>query len=92
MIGRADGDDIVQSGTRPDRPALDALEFSEITADSFRWRGEFSADNGASWRVNTSSPRSAGLHLFGMILFGKPAATFRIMLVRIFSQIGSASV
>ena len=52
MIGRADSDDIVQLGTRPDGQLM-RWRFSEITADSFRWRGEISADNGASWRVNT---------------------------------------
>jgi hypothetical protein len=52
MIGRADGDDIVQLGTRPDGQLI-RWSFSEITPDSFRWRGEVSADDGASWRLNT---------------------------------------
>jgi hypothetical protein len=52
MIGRADGDDIVQLGTRPDGQQV-RWSFSEITPNSFRWRGEISADNAASWRVNT---------------------------------------
>lgn len=48
MIGRKVGDDIVQEGE-------DALgnkrrwSFSQITPDSFRWRGEVSADLGATW-------------------------------------------
>lgn len=52
MIGRAAGDDIVQLGTRPDGQLI-RWSFSEITPDSFRWRGEVSADDGASWRLNT---------------------------------------
>ncbi len=51
MIGRAEGADIVQLGTRSDGQHL-RWSFSEITPDSFRWRGEVSADNGATWRVN----------------------------------------
>ena len=51
MIGRAEGRDIVQLGTRPDRKSL-RLSFSAVTENSFLWRGEISADNGASWRTN----------------------------------------
>ena len=51
MIGRRHGDDIVQLGTRPDGKLL-RWRFSEITPNSFRWRGEVSADDGASWRLN----------------------------------------
>jgi len=50
MIGRQQGDDIVQLGTRPDGNLM-RWSFSEISPDSFRWRGEISADNGASWRL-----------------------------------------
>ena len=52
MIGRADGDDIVQLGQRADGQLI-RWSFCEVTPNSFRWRGEISADNGASWRVNT---------------------------------------
>ena len=52
MIGRAEGTDIVQLATRPDGQLM-RWRFLEITPDSFRWRGEISADDGASWRVNT---------------------------------------
>ena len=51
MIGRADGSDIVQLGTRPDGKLL-RWSFSEITENSFLWRGEISADQGASWQLN----------------------------------------
>jgi hypothetical protein len=51
MIGRAQGDNIVQQGKRPDG-ALVRWSFSEITRDSFFWRGEISADQGATWRLN----------------------------------------
>ncbi len=50
MIGRRQGDDIVQLGTRPDGQLI-RWSFSEITPDSFRWRGEISADEGANWRL-----------------------------------------
>ena len=52
MIGRAQGDDIVQLGTRPDGDLL-RWSFLEIMPNSFLWRGEISADDGVSWRVNT---------------------------------------
>jgi len=52
MIGRAEGTDIVQLGTRSDGQML-RWSFLEITPDSFLWRGEISADNGATWRTNT---------------------------------------
>ena len=51
MIGRAQGDDIVQLGTRPDAHLI-RWSFSEITPESFLWRGEVSADQGAAWRLN----------------------------------------
>jgi len=52
MIGRAEGNDIVQLGTWPDGQLM-RWSFRDITSNSFLWRGELSADNGASWRVNT---------------------------------------
>ena len=52
MIGRADGDDIVQSGTRPDGELV-RWRFCEITPNAFLWRGEISVDSGATWRINT---------------------------------------
>ena len=45
------GDDIVQLGTRPDGKLI-RWSFSEITPNSFRWRGEISDDEGVSWRLN----------------------------------------
>jgi hypothetical protein len=51
MIGRAEGRDIVQLGTRPDGKSL-RWSFSAATENSFLWRGEISADNGANWRTN----------------------------------------
>ena len=54
--------DIVQLGTRPDGQLM-RWSFSEITPNSFLWRGEISADNGASWRVNTEfTATSAASH------------------------------
>ncbi len=52
MIGRAEGRDIVQLGARADGQLM-RWSFREITPNAFLWRGELSADNGASWRVNT---------------------------------------
>jgi hypothetical protein len=50
MIGRKEGSDIVQLGKSPDGNLI-RWSFSEITPDSFRWRGEISADDGATWRL-----------------------------------------
>ena len=52
MIGRADGDDIVQQGNRADGQLV-RWSFSEITENSFVWRGENSADGGVTWRLAT---------------------------------------
>ena len=60
MIGRAEGEDIVQLGNRPDGRMI-RWRFSQITPDSFRWTGEISADADASWRrhVDFSTKRVA---------------------------------
>ena len=50
MIGRKRGDDIVQEGEGPGG-SLIRWSFSEISRDAFRWRGEISADRGATWRL-----------------------------------------
>jgi hypothetical protein len=52
MVGRAEGDDIVQHGTAEDG-LLIRWRFLEITAESFLWRGEISSDQGTTWRVVT---------------------------------------
>jgi hypothetical protein len=60
MIGRAQGRDIVQLGTRPDGHLI-RWGFSEIGENFFRWRGEVSGDGGANWRLNVdfTATRSA---------------------------------
>ena len=50
QIGRARGKDIVQEGT-DDAGAAVRWSFSEITPNSFRWRGERSPDGGATWQL-----------------------------------------
>jgi hypothetical protein len=50
MIGRRQGDDIVQMGKSPEGNLI-RWSFSQITANAFRWRGEVSADDGATWRL-----------------------------------------
>ena len=50
QIGRARGGDIVQEGTS-DGGAATRWSFTEITPNSFRWRGERSLDNGATWQL-----------------------------------------
>jgi hypothetical protein len=51
MIGRRDGDDIVQLGTAPDGHLI-RWSFRQITRESFQWLGEVSADEGANWHCN----------------------------------------
>jgi len=51
MIGRQEGADIVQLGTAPDGRRV-RWSFRDITPDSFRWCGEISDDEGASWHLN----------------------------------------
>ncbi|MGP0092629.1 MAG: hypothetical protein ACLPKB_22235 [Xanthobacteraceae bacterium] len=50
QVGRARGNDIVQEGTN-DAGAAIRWSFTEITAKSFRWRGERSLDHGATWQL-----------------------------------------
>jgi hypothetical protein len=50
MIGRKEGNDIVQLGKSPEGNLI-RWSFSEIVPNSFRWRGEVSVDNGATWRL-----------------------------------------
>jgi hypothetical protein len=52
MIGREQDGDIVQLGTDADG-LLARWRFTAITPHSFRWLGEVSADQGASWRMVT---------------------------------------
>jgi hypothetical protein len=47
LLARVEGDDIVQTGTTPDGK-LRRWVFSEISRDSFLWRGNESTDGG-SW-------------------------------------------
>lgn len=50
QLGRAEGADIVQHG-RTDSGVEIRWSFSEISRDSFRWRGERSADEGDTWQL-----------------------------------------
>lgn len=50
QLGRAQGDRIVQVGDMGDNVHL-RWTFSDITPDSFRWRGERSMDAGATWNL-----------------------------------------
>lgn len=50
MIGRAQGDDIVQEG-EDEEGAPVRWSFTEIAADAFRWLAERSPDNGETWRL-----------------------------------------
>jgi hypothetical protein len=50
QIGRKQGADIVQEGTI-ETGAMSRWSFTEITPQSFHWKGEASMDKGASWRL-----------------------------------------
>lgn len=50
QIGRARGNDIVQDGVN-DAGAAVRWSFTEITPDSFRWLGQRSSDDGATWQL-----------------------------------------
>ena len=50
QIGRARGNDIVQEGKTDDGAGL-RWSFVDIKRDSFRWLGERSLDDDASWRL-----------------------------------------
>ncbi len=50
QIGRARGRDIVQEGKNDAGDAI-RWSFTEITPNSFRWRGERSRDGGAPWQL-----------------------------------------
>jgi hypothetical protein len=50
QLGRAEGRDIVQLG-KADPGILTRWSFREITASSFHWLGERSADDGARWQL-----------------------------------------
>jgi len=50
QTGRAQGEDVVQIGTAYNGVHL-RWSFTEIQPDSFRWRGERSPDQGATWNL-----------------------------------------
>jgi hypothetical protein len=50
QIGRAEGPDIVQTGTT-DSGALSRWSFTEITDSSFHWKGKASPDGGKTWQL-----------------------------------------
>jgi hypothetical protein len=50
LVGRKDGDDIIQEGRRDDG-VLMRWSFREITPSSFHWIGEESVDEGKSWKT-----------------------------------------
>ena len=50
QVGRWNGTDILQEGTRPDGTKT-RWTFTEITADSFHWRGEALYQNKETWTL-----------------------------------------
>lgn len=53
MIGKKDGDDIIQKYTAEDG-TLNHWIFTEITSNSFHWIGKSSTDEGESWRIEAA--------------------------------------
>jgi hypothetical protein len=51
QLGRKQDNDIVQLGTWNDLTLR--WTFTDITPDSFRWRGERSADGGKAWTLQS---------------------------------------
>jgi hypothetical protein len=49
----ADGPSADRAGKMDLYGQLARWSFADLAADSFLWRGEVSADNGAAWRVVT---------------------------------------
>jgi hypothetical protein len=52
MVGRREGDAIVQFGVNQLGQTV-RWSFSDMTPNSFLWRGEYSLDDGATWRPRT---------------------------------------
>ncbi len=50
LVGRKQGDEVLQEGKDPEGYLIRWI-FSDITPNSFRWRGEDSTDQGKSWKV-----------------------------------------
>jgi hypothetical protein len=50
LVGRRQGNDIIHEGADADGSRI-RWTFTEITTDSFRWRGERSTDGGNTWRL-----------------------------------------
>ena len=61
LIGRKVGNEIVQEG-KDDDTRWERWTFRDITADSFRWTGEESMDQGNTWRLRAEffGVRTAG--------------------------------
>ena len=62
QLGRAQGRDIVQDGKTADGTPV-RWTFTDVTADSFRWRGERSLDGGASWQLQSEFDRPPGAQM-----------------------------
>jgi len=64
LIGKKHEEEILQEGENPDG-SLIRWTFSDITSNSFHWRGEVSIDNGKTW--------SLAAEFFGRRIGAKPA-------------------